>query len=288
MSSRSRSGFTTSPRTSCGRPLTSGTSARSSPGRSCRRRPRSASTASTSWPPRSPSPRASCSRWRPRSCSGATPASAWPSSAPASRPRGSVGIGTPEQVLEWVPQCYGTPDDVKLGAFCVSEPDAGSDVSSLRTRAVYDEANDEWVLNGTKAWITNGGIADVHVVVAAVDPALKGRGQASFVVPPGTRGALAGPEVQEARHPGVAHGRGRAGGRAGAGPLPARRQGAARREVGQGPRGGALGPEAAGHVDLRGDPTRRRRPRPSASPGRPTSTPWSTPRSAWPSASRSS
>jgi len=105
---------------------------------------------------------------------------------------GISGNGTPEQVMEWVPQCYGTPDDVKLGAFCVSEPDAGSDVSSLRTRAVYDEARDEWVLNGTKAWITNGGIADVHVVVAAVDPALKGRGQASFVVPPGTKGLSQG------------------------------------------------------------------------------------------------
>jgi acyl-CoA dehydrogenase len=105
---------------------------------------------------------------------------------------GISGNGTPEQVMEWVPQCYGTLDDVKLGAFCVSEPDAGSDVSSLRTRAVYDEAKDEWVLNGTKAWITNGGIADVHVVVAAVDPALKGRGQASFVVPPGTKGLSQG------------------------------------------------------------------------------------------------
>jgi acyl-CoA dehydrogenase len=68
------------------------------------------------------------------------------------------------------------PDKVALGAFCVSEPDAGSDVSSLRTRAVYDEANDEWVLNGTKAWITNGGIADIHVVVAAVDPELRRAG----------------------------------------------------------------------------------------------------------------
>ncbi len=105
---------------------------------------------------------------------------------------GISGNGTPEQVMEWVPQCYGTADDVKLGAFCVSEPDAGSDVSSLRTRAVYDEANDEWVLNGTKAWITNGGIASVHVVVAAVDPALKGRGQASFIVPPGTKGLSMG------------------------------------------------------------------------------------------------
>ena len=110
---------------------------------------------------------------------------------------GITGNGTPEQIMEWVPQCYGTADDVKLGAFCVSEPDAGSDVSSLRTRAVYDEAKDEWVLNGTKAWITNGGIANVHVVVAAVDPALKGRGQASFVVPPGTKGLSMGQKYKK-------------------------------------------------------------------------------------------
>jgi acyl-CoA dehydrogenase len=105
---------------------------------------------------------------------------------------GIAGNGTPEQVMEWVPQCYGTADDVKLGAFCVSEPDAGSDVSSLRTRAVYDEAKDEWTLNGTKAWITNGGIADVHVVVASVDPELKSKGQASFIVPPNTPGLSQG------------------------------------------------------------------------------------------------
>ena len=110
---------------------------------------------------------------------------------------GIVGNGTPEQVMEWVPQCYGTAEDVLLGAFCVSEPDAGSDVSSLRTRAVYDEANDEWVLNGTKAWITNGGIANVHVVVATVDPALKGRGQASFIVPPKTRGLSQGQKYKK-------------------------------------------------------------------------------------------
>jgi alkylation response protein AidB-like acyl-CoA dehydrogenase len=105
---------------------------------------------------------------------------------------GIAGVGTPEQVMEWVPQCYGDANKVMLGAFCVSEPDAGSDVSNLRTRAVYDEANDEWVLSGTKAWITNGGIADVHVVVAAVDPELRGRGQASFVIPPGTKGLSQG------------------------------------------------------------------------------------------------
>ena len=98
------------------------------------------------------------------------------------------GQGTPEQMGEWIPQCFGTADDPKVGAFCVSEPDAGSDVSSLRTLAKYDEAKDEWVLNGQKAWATNGGIANVHVVVASVDPDLKARGQAAFVIPPNTKG----------------------------------------------------------------------------------------------------
>jgi len=73
--------------------------------------------------------------------------------------------------------------DIKLGAFCSSEPDAGSDVSGIRTKATYDEAKDEWTLNGTKTWITNGGIADVHVVVAVVDPGLGSKGHASFIVP---------------------------------------------------------------------------------------------------------
>ena len=110
---------------------------------------------------------------------------------------GIAANGTPEQVMEWVPQCYGTATDVKLGAFCVSEPDAGSDVSSLRTRAVYNEAKDEWTLNGTKAWITNGGIADIHVVVAAVDPVLKGRGQASFVIPKEAKGLSMGQKYKK-------------------------------------------------------------------------------------------
>jgi len=70
---------------------------------------------------------------------------------------------------------FGEPGDVKLAAFCASEPDAGSDVAAIRTRAVQDEANDEWVLNGTKTWVTNGGIANVHIIVASADPALGSR-----------------------------------------------------------------------------------------------------------------
>ncbi|MFI7007038.1 acyl-CoA dehydrogenase family protein [Streptomyces sp. NPDC050145] len=101
---------------------------------------------------------------------------------------GIFSSGTPDQLAEWVPQCFGDEADPKLAAFCVSEPQAGSDVSAMRTRARYDEARDEWVLNGQKAWITNGGIANVHVVVASVDPELGSRGQAAFIVPPGTPG----------------------------------------------------------------------------------------------------
>jgi alkylation response protein AidB-like acyl-CoA dehydrogenase len=110
---------------------------------------------------------------------------------------GIAANGTPQQMMEWGPQCFGTPDKIQLAAFCVSEPDAGSDVSSLRTRAVYDEAKDEWVLNGTKTWITNGGIADIHVVVASVAPELKSRGQASFIVPPGTKGLSQGQKFKK-------------------------------------------------------------------------------------------
>jgi acyl-CoA dehydrogenase len=110
---------------------------------------------------------------------------------------GIFSAGTPDQMGEWIPQCFGTEQEPKVGAFCVSEPDAGSDVSSLRTRAKYDEAKDEWVLNGQKAWATNGGIANVHVVVASVDPDLKARGQAAFVIPPGTKGMEMGTKVKK-------------------------------------------------------------------------------------------
>jgi acyl-CoA dehydrogenase len=103
---------------------------------------------------------------------------------------GLAASGTPEQIVRWVPECFGTDDEIKLGAYAVTEPHAGSDVRSLRTTAKLD--GDEWVLNGTKVFITNGGIANVHVVVATVDPELGHRGQASFVVPKGTPGLSQG------------------------------------------------------------------------------------------------
>src|SRR5436189_4359194 len=107
------------------------------------------------------------------------------------------GQGTPEQMGEWIPQCFGSADDPKVAAFCSSEPDAGSDVSAIRTTAKYDEASDEWVLNGQKAWATNGGIANVHVVIASVDRELGSRGHAAFVIPPGTKGCEQGAKVKK-------------------------------------------------------------------------------------------
>jgi alkylation response protein AidB-like acyl-CoA dehydrogenase len=103
---------------------------------------------------------------------------------------GIASSGTPEQMGEWIPQCYGDGDEVKLGAYAVTEAGAGSDVKSLRTTAKRD--GDEWVLNGTKIFISNGGIADVTVVVATVDPELAHRGQASFIVTKDTPGLSAG------------------------------------------------------------------------------------------------
>src|ERR1700732_2705112 len=94
-----------------------------------------------------------------------------------------LGQGSGEQIGEWIPRCFGTPEEVKVAAFCASEPNAGSDVSAVRTRAKFDESTNEWVINGQKAWATNGGIADVHVVIATIDPELGSRGHAAFVVP---------------------------------------------------------------------------------------------------------
>ena len=110
---------------------------------------------------------------------------------------GIFSAGTPDQVIEWIPQCFGDAANPKVGAFCVSEPEAGSDVAAMRTRARYDEAAGEWVINGQKAWITNGGIANVHVVVASVDPELGSRGQAAFIIPPDAKGLTGARKIKK-------------------------------------------------------------------------------------------
>lgn len=93
---------------------------------------------------------------------------------------------SPEQMLDWAPECFGTPGDLKLAALAISEPEGGSDVRNLRTRARRD--GDDWIIDGHKMWIGNGGIANVHVVNAVVDEELGHRGQALFVIPGGTPG----------------------------------------------------------------------------------------------------
>lgn len=93
---------------------------------------------------------------------------------------------TDEQLVQWAPQCFGTPDDIKLAALAVTEPSGGSDVRSIQTRARQD--GNDWVIDGHKVFIGNGGIADVHVVVATVDPDAGHRGQGVFIVPKGTPG----------------------------------------------------------------------------------------------------
>jgi acyl-CoA dehydrogenase len=93
---------------------------------------------------------------------------------------------TDEQLVRWAPECFGTPGDIKLAALAVTEPSGGSDIRSIQTQARRD--GEDWMIDGHKVFIGNGGIADVHVVVATVDPEAGHRGQAVFIVPKGTPG----------------------------------------------------------------------------------------------------
>lgn len=72
-----------------------------------------------------------------------------------------AAYGTKEQRAEHLPAVLGGG---LLGGYCLSEPSSGSDAASLRTRAVRD--GDDWVIDGTKAWITHGGVADFYTVMA--------------------------------------------------------------------------------------------------------------------------
>src|SRR3990172_5215289 len=87
-------------------------------------------------------------------------------------------FGSEEQKEEWLPRMAAGE---AIGCFGLTEPDAGSDPAAMRTTARRD--GDDWVLNGTKMWITNGGIADVALVWAVTDDGVRG-----FVVPTDTRG----------------------------------------------------------------------------------------------------
>lgn len=85
--------------------------------------------------------------------------------------------GTESQKLKYLPKLA---TGEWIGAFCLSEPEAGSDATSQRTTAV--DMGDHYLLNGTKNWITNGGTSKVHLVIAQTDPALGHKGINAFIV----------------------------------------------------------------------------------------------------------
>ena len=265
----------------------SGTSARRRRGRSSRRPPRSASTASRRWPSSTPTTTGPAAADRQRGAVLGRRGHRHGDHGHVARRRRDLRPGHARADGRVDPAVLRQRGRRSWRAFCVSEPDAGSDVSSIRTRARYDEASGEWVLNGQKAWATNGGIANVHVIVASVDRELGSRGQAAFVVPPGTPGLRAGRQGQEARPARVAHRRRLPRRLPRPGRLPARRQGEARRAPRARPRGQALA-RPGGDADLRGHAPDRRRAGDRASPAPPTSTRSSTRRSASSSAARSS
>ena len=96
-------------------------------------------------------------------------------------------FGTEEQKKQYVPKLA---SGEFLGAFCLTEPSAGSDAAALKTKAVKD--GEHYVLNGSKVFITNGGEADVYIVFASTDPSQGSRGISAFIVDKGTPGFIIG------------------------------------------------------------------------------------------------
>nr|WP_285289076.1 acyl-CoA dehydrogenase [Bacillus sp. ISL-47] len=96
-------------------------------------------------------------------------------------------FGTEEQKQKYVPKLA---SGEYLGAFCLTEPSAGSDAGSLKSRAVKD--GDDYVINGSKVFITNGGEADVYIVFASTNPELGSKGVSAFIVEKDTPGLVFG------------------------------------------------------------------------------------------------
>jgi acyl-CoA dehydrogenase len=95
--------------------------------------------------------------------------------------------GSEDQIREWLAPCA---EEFKIFAFCLSEPGAGSDVAGLQLHAEKD--GDDYILNGTKAWITNGGVADLYTVFATLDRSTRHAGICAFVLPRDTPGLTPG------------------------------------------------------------------------------------------------
>ena len=100
-----------------------------------------------------------------------------------------LALGTDEQRQRFIP-LFCDPSIVRLGAVCITEPQGGSDVAAMRT--TFRRKGDEYVLNGTKCFITNGGIADVHIVFAVDSPGAGWGGMAAFIIEKSTPGLAMG------------------------------------------------------------------------------------------------
>lgn len=103
--------------------------------------------------------------------------------------------GSDEQKKKWL-----TPftESFKIASFCLTEPGNGSDAGGLKTS--LKDGGDHWVLNGEKMWITNAGYADLFVVYATVDPALKHKGICAIVVDPKSKGIELGKKEDKMGH----------------------------------------------------------------------------------------
>ena len=94
-------------------------------------------------------------------------------------------LGTEEQKQKYLPRIT---KGGEVAAFALTEPNAGSDAAGVQTRAVYDEATDEYVINGTKCFITGGSVANVLVIFASTDPSKGVKGLTAFIVERGMKG----------------------------------------------------------------------------------------------------
>lgn len=101
-------------------------------------------------------------------------------------------FGNDDQKKKYVPKLA---SGEFIGAFCLTEPSAGSDAGSLKTRAVKD--GDDYVINGSKVFITNGGEADVYIVFASTDLTEGSRGISAFIVEKGTPGFIVGKDERK-------------------------------------------------------------------------------------------
>ena len=113
----------------------------------------------------------------------------------------SVCMSVNNSLVCWGLEAFGTEDQKQkyltklasgewIGAFCLSEPEAGSDATSQRTMAI--DKGDHYVINGTKNWITNGGTSKVHIVIAQTDVEKGHKGINAFIVEADTKGVVIG------------------------------------------------------------------------------------------------